>query len=147
MNYKNELRELFNIFNETDKIYNELAHCVGLNHNQLNILYYIETHKNVTQKNITDDLLIPKQTVNTILSNWIKENLITFENENSKKYKIILFTEAGKNELLPKVYYVMNKEAQILERLDIKQIDELIVSNANYLKIMKEVINDGKQNG
>lgn len=39
MDYKNELRELFNIFNETNKAYNELASKVGLSYNQW--LFYI----------------------------------------------------------------------------------------------------------
>lgn len=50
MDYKNELRELFNIFNETNKAYNELATKVGLSYNQMVILYYLQSHYNVTQK-------------------------------------------------------------------------------------------------
>ena len=48
MDYKNELRELFNIFNETNKAYNELASKVGLSYNQMVILYYLQSHYNVT---------------------------------------------------------------------------------------------------
>lgn len=50
MDYKNELRELFNIFNETNKAYNELASKAGLSYNQMVILYYLQSHYNVTQK-------------------------------------------------------------------------------------------------
>lgn len=139
MNYKNELRELFNIFNETDKAYNELASKVGLSYNQMVILYYLQSHNNVTQKNIVDDMLIPKQTINTILTNWISAGYIFFENELSKKNKVILLTELGKKELAPKITYVMDKEAIILKRLG-EEANSLVSSNLNYLKIMKEVI-------
>lgn len=139
MNYKNELRELFNIFNETDKAYNELASKVGLSYNQMVILYYLQSHNNVTQKNIVDDMLIPKQTINTILNNWINAGYIFFENELSKKNKVILLTELGKKELAPKITYVMDKEAIILKRLG-EEANSLVSSNLNYLKIMKEVI-------
>lgn len=143
MNYKNELRELFNIFNETDKAYNELASKVGLSYNQMVILYYLQSHNNVTQKNIVDDMLIPKQTINTILNNCINAGYIFFENELSKKNKVILLTELGKKELAPKITYVMDKEAIILKRLG-EEANSLVSSNLNYLKIMKEVIkNEG----
>lgn len=139
MDYKNELIELFNIFNETNKAYNELASKDGLSYNQMVILYYIQSHNNVTQKNIVNDMLIPKQTINTILNNWINAGYISFENKLTKKNKIILLTEFGKKELEPKITYVMDKEAIILERLgDVTK--SLVLSNLNYLKIMKEVI-------
>lgn len=139
MDYKNELRELFNIFNETNKAYNELASKVGLSYNQMVILYYLQSHYNVTQKNIVNDMLIPKQTINTILNNWINAGYISFENKLTKKNKIILLTEFGKKELEPKTTFVMDKEAIILERLgDVTK--SLVLSNLNYLKIMKEVI-------
>lgn len=139
MDYKNELRELFNIFIETNKAYNELASKVGLSYNQMVILYYLQSHNNVTQKNIVNDMLIPKQTINTILNNWINAGYISFENKLTKKNKIILLTEFGKKELEPKITFVMDKEAIILERLgDVTK--SLVLSNLNYLKIMKEVI-------
>lgn len=139
MDYKNELRELFNIFNETNKAYNELASKVGLSYNQMVILYYLQSHYNVTQKNIVNDMLIPKQTINTILNNWINAGYISFENKLTKKNKIILLTEFSKKELEPKITFVMDKEAIILERLgDVTK--SLVLSNLNYLKIMKEVI-------
>ena len=139
MDYKNELRELFNIFNETNKAYNELASKVGLSYNQMVILYYLQSHYNVTQKNIVNDMLIPKQTINTILNNWINAGYISFKNKLTKKNKIILLTEFGKKELEPKITFVMDKEAIILERLgDVTK--SLVLSNLNYLKIMKEVI-------
>lgn len=139
MDYKNELRELFNIFNETNKAYNELASKVGLSYNQMVILYYLQSHYNVTQKNIVNDMLIPKQTINTILNNWINAGYISFENKLTKKNKIILLTEFGKKELEPKITFVMDNEAIILERLgDVTK--SLVLSNLNYLKIMKEVI-------
>lgn len=139
MDYKNELRELFNIFNETNKAYNELASKVGLSYNQMVILYYLQSHYNVTQKNIVNDMLIPKQTINTILNNWINAGYISFENKLTKKNKIILLTEFGKKVLEPKITFVMDKEALILERLgDVTK--SLVLSNLNYLKIMKEVI-------
>lgn len=139
MDYKNELRELFNIFNETNKAYNELASKVGLSYKQMVILYYLQSHYNVTQKNIVNDMLIPKQTINTILNNWINAGYISFENKLTKKNKIILLTEFGKKELERKITFVMDKEAIILERLgDVTK--SLVLSNLNYLKIMKEVI-------
>ena len=134
-----KLAELFNIFNETNKAYNELASKVGLSYNQMVILYYLQSHYNVTQKNIVNDMLIPKQTINTILNNWINAGYISFENKLTKKNKIILLTEFGKKELEPKITFVMDKEAIILERLgDVTK--SLVLSNLNYLKIMKEVI-------
>lgn len=140
MNFKSELRQLFDITNETDKMYNVLARRVDLSFNQLIILYYLRTHTNVTQKNIASDMLVPKQTVNSILNNWIKDGYIIFQNESSKKNKIILLSENGEKVLGGKIDYIIEKENIILSKFSKDEIDSLVSSNLEYLKIMKDVI-------
>ena len=142
MNFKSELRQLFDIMNETDKMYNVLAKKVDLSFNQLIILYYLRTHKNVTQKNIASDMLVPKQTINSILNNWIKDGFIIFQNESSKKNKIILFSEEGEEVLGVKIDYIMDKENLILSKFSQSEVEALVSSNLEYLKIMKEVIKE-----
>jgi len=142
MNFKSELRQLFDIMNETDKMYNVLAKKVDLSFNQLIILYYLRTHNNVTQKNIASDMLVPKQTINSILNNWIKDGYINFKNESSKKNKIILLSEEGEKELGLKINYIMDKENRILSKFSQKEVEALVSSNLEYLKIMKEVIKE-----
>lgn len=142
MNFKSELRQLFDIMNETDKMYNVLAKKVDLSFNQLIILYYLRTHNNVTQKNIASDMLVPKQTINSILNNWIKDGYIIFQNESSKKNKIILLSEEGEKELGLKINYIMDKENRILSKFSQKEVEALVSSNLEYLKIMKEVIKE-----
>lgn len=142
MNFKSELRQLFDIMNETDKMYNVLAKKVDLSFNQLIILYYLRTHNNVTQKNIASDMLVPKQTINSILNNWIKDGYIIFQNESSKKNKIILLSEEGEKELGLKIDYIMDKENRILSKFSQKEVEALVSSNLEYLKIMKEVIKE-----
>jgi len=142
MNFKSELRQLFDIMNETDKMYNVLAKKVDLSFNQLIILYYLRTHNNVTQKNIASDMLVPKQTINSILNNWIKDGYINFKNESSKKNKIILLSEEGEKELGLKIDYIMDKENRILSKFSQKEVEALVSSNLEYLKIMKEVIKE-----
>ena len=142
MNFKSELRQLFDIMNETDKMYNVLAKKVDLSFNQLIILYYLRTHKNVTQKDIASDMLVPKQTINSILNNWIKDGFIIFQNESSKKNKIILFSEEGEEVLGVKIDYIMDKENLILSKFSQSEVEALVSSNLEYLKIMKEVIKE-----
>ncbi len=142
MNFKSELRQLFDIMNETDKMYNVLAKKVDLSFNQLIILYYLRTHKNVTQKNIASDMLVPKQTINSILNNWIKDGFIIFQNESSKKNKIILLSEEGEEVLGVKIDYIMDRENLILSKFSQSEVEALVSSNLEYLKIMKEVIKE-----
>lgn len=142
MNFKSELRQLFDIMNETDKMYNVLAKKVDLSFNQLIILYYLRTHKNVTQKDIASDMLVPKQTINSILNNWIKDGFIIFQNESSKKNKIILLSEEGEEVLGVKIDYIMDRENLILSKFSQSEVEALVSSNLEYLKIMKEVIKE-----
>ena len=142
MNFKSELRQLFDIMNETDKMYNVLAKKVDLSFNQLIILYYLRTHKNVTQKDIASDMLVPKQTINSILNNWIKDGFIIFQNESSKKNKIILLSEEGEEVLGVKIDNIMDKENLILSKFSQSEVEALVSSNLEYLKIMKEVIKE-----
>jgi DNA-binding MarR family transcriptional regulator len=56
----------------------------------------LEESKNITQKQICDTLHLPKSTVHSILSDFIKQQYVTLVAGSNKKEKFVVFTEAGR---------------------------------------------------
>jgi DNA-binding MarR family transcriptional regulator len=60
------------------------------------MLYLLEESKNITQKQICDTLHLPKSTVHSILSDFIKQQYVTLVAGSNKKEKFVIFTEEGR---------------------------------------------------
>lgn len=81
-----------------NEAYEQWAKQQGLNSNALFVLYTIhEQQENCTQRMISERLLLPKQTINTILDGLEKKGLVSREpSETDKRNKLVRLTAAGK---------------------------------------------------
>jgi len=77
--------------------YNIWAQTRGINYNTLFVLYEVYNNSiNCTQRNICDNLILPKQTVSTILDKLEKEEYVYREiNERDRRNKIVKLTIKG----------------------------------------------------
>ena len=96
MNYKETMSRLNKALNNIDSAYAKIAKKHGLTFNSLMMLYLLEESKNITQKQICDTLHLPKSTVHSILSDFIKQQYITLVAGSNKKEKFVIFTEEGR---------------------------------------------------
>ena len=96
MNYKETMSRLNKSLNNIDSAYAKIAKNHGLTFNSLMMLYLLEESKNITQKQICDTLHLPKSTVHSILSDFIKQQYVTLVAGSNKKEKFVVFTEAGR---------------------------------------------------
>lgn len=92
---KKEIRDAFEIMIKIDFLYEKLARKNNTTDATVKVLYFLETRENVSQKDICDELLIPKQTVNTILSNFKNLNYVKLVSIEGKRNKIIEYTKEG----------------------------------------------------
>ncbi len=101
------IRQLMTAFNKIDGSYYFCAKSLGVKENTLAVLYALDDGLPHSQKQLSEEWLIPRTTVNTIVKELEKEGYITFYPEEESREKPILLTGTGKayvHDLLKKVY-------------------------------------------
>lgn len=80
---------------------------MGVKENTLALLYALDDGRPHSQKQIYEDWLIPKTTVNTVVKELRDAGYVTLLAEEASREKMILLTETGKaytREILQRVY-------------------------------------------
>lgn len=116
-----QIKEYYAAYFAVNAAYESWAKEHGLTANALFVLYVIqEFAEQCTQKLICEKLLLPKQTVSTILETFEKKGYVTKETAASdKRNKYILFTEAGRkyaDEILASLLHFEEKAFRGMER-------------------------------
>ncbi len=93
-----QLQRFYSLWKEENAMYDEWAKEHGLSPNSALVLYALYESKEVcTQKNISQKWSIPKQTVNTILKDFIEKGYVElFTLENDKRNKALGLTPNGR---------------------------------------------------
>ena len=122
-----EWKRYYTLWRECNLMYEEWSKEQGLSMNGYLILYsFYDEADNPTQKLISQKWMIPKQTVNTILKDYMQRGFIeTVSMEEDKRNKILKLTESGKayaDEIIGKL---REKELYVMQKLGIKNIVEM----------------------
>lgn len=96
MNQREQIELLDTCMCRLTELYGEWAKQHGISYNTMNILYSLNKGTGCTQKQIAEEWMIPKQTVNSTVKNLERNGYICFETAEGKKEKRILLTETGK---------------------------------------------------
>lgn len=100
-----------------DAIYHDMATGLGLSDSVLYILYSLaEEDRLVTQNELVQEWSLPKQTVNTAVSNLARQGLVYLETASGKR-KVIRLTEQGRRLVSQKICPVMDAECRAFARL------------------------------
>lgn len=102
--------------NRIDGLYYLAARKLGVKDNTLLLFYVLNDGKAHSQKEICEEWLIPKTTVNTVVKESADRGYIRLENAGHTREKTIILTETGKiyaQNLLEKIFAA---EEQALER-------------------------------
>lgn len=97
----NEIKQQADFFCDLTKhinsIYDEYAKSVGLSYTSLYTLHMIALTENCTQKFIADQMFLPKQTINSIVTAFNRQGLVELkELAEDKRHKTLHLTEAGR---------------------------------------------------
>ncbi len=101
------VRRMITATSQIDGVYYLFSRWLGINENTLAFFYTINDGKPHSQKEICNEMLIPRTTINTIVKNVLAEGYIEFVPQRHFKEKYIVLTEKGKeyaNNLLSKLY-------------------------------------------
>ena len=105
--YRNEIRRIMIAVNVIDGAYEQIAKKIGIKENTLALLYALDDGKSHSQKEICEEWLIPKTTLNTIVKECVETGYIFLNHNNHKKQKEICLTEKGQQfakKILGQVY-------------------------------------------
>ncbi len=107
------IRRLFIAINKIDGSYYFSSKHLGINENTLALLYALDDGGSHSQKQICEEWLIPKTTINTIVKELIADGYVTLVSGVRKREKIIRLTPEGQayTKHLMKNFYRAEQEA------------------------------------
>ena len=100
--------ELFcGINQQINSVYEEYAKSKGLSYTSLYILHMISYVENCTQKRIAEEMFLPKQTINSVVTSFCKKGLVEMrEMSEDRRHKTLHLTTKGTEyakKILPKL--------------------------------------------
>lgn len=102
--------------NQIDGLYYMAARKLGVKDNTLVLFYVLNDGKSHTQKEICEEWLIPRTTINTIVQENVKGGLLRLDNDGNKKEKLVCLTEEGKSYAQNLLKSVYEAEERAVER-------------------------------
>lgn len=139
---RKQLRNLNNIYKETDAIYNQLAKNHGLSSSAFWLMYIIcEEEGQCTQKDLCDQLVFSKQTVHSALMSLEKKGYLSLvSSQNDKRNKFIELTVLGKDFAQNHIVPIFQLEQEAFQRLSDEEREFLINTNHKYQQNFKDAI-------
>lgn len=93
--YRNSIRRVMIAVNVIDGVYDIAAKRIGIKENTLALFYALDDGKEHSQKEICEEWLIPKTTLNTIVKECTEAGFLVLRSDPHKKEKSLLLTEKG----------------------------------------------------
>lgn len=104
--------------NRVNDFYFKWCKANGISYNEMAVLYVTLKDKNATQKTISQEWSLPKQTVNSIVKKMKENNLIILEkSENDAREARLALTQKGIDLAVPLVEKLLAVETRILSSL------------------------------
>lgn len=124
--------------NRIDGLYYMASRKLGVKDNTLLLFYVLNEGKVHSQKEICEEWLIPRTTINTVVKEAVNKGYVRLEHSDHTREKTIMLTEAGKtyaDRLLQKVFAA---EEQALERTLQEFSPELLKGLEAFTNCMQE---------
>lgn len=132
---KSTIRRYYQIWLETNKLYSQWAEHHGITINTLLVLYMVRNTERCTQMDICRMLMLPKQTVNSILKNLESRGYVSQQTDSAdKRSKIIIFSPEGRDyaeRILAELY---EAESEAFNAMSPEQVAGLISHSRAYLR-------------
>ena len=118
-------RESLNLLNGINRaiikfrgIYSKWSSEHSISYHEMLVLYTIREHGFCTQKQICDSYLLPKQTINNVISTMRKDGILEYDTVHSKgREKAFVLSEKGENYAAPFLMSLNTVENRALELL------------------------------
>ncbi len=135
-----QLHRYYALWRESNAVYEDWAKKQGLSFNSLLVLYSFDEHgESCTQKMISQEWTIPKQTVNTILKDFEKKGYIELVPlPADKRNKVIRLTPAGRAFCDRMIAALHEKELLVMKKMGLSRMAELNDSLALFIELFRK---------
>lgn len=126
--------------------YAEYARSVGLNESSLSVLSVICAHDSCTQTMLKEMWSLPKQTVYTAVTFFLKKGWIQMdEMPDDRRNKTIHLTKKGKKEAGSIVKAVRGSEEQAMSDFSRSEQKQLLALTERYISACSQAIQDRRK--
>ena len=135
--FREEIRRIMICVNMIDGIYAKGAKKIGIKYNTLALFYALDDGLPHSQKEICEQWLIPKTTINTIVRECMEAGYVILEPAGQMKEKEIRITERGREFAGPILSQFYEVERRAMERTlggFSREFVEAVEHFTNYLK-------------
>lgn len=126
-----------------NELYSDWAKQHGMSYNTMMTLYALSRTQGVTQKQITVDWLIPKQTVNTVVKELERQGHVRFSAGKDQKEKLVSFTAQGKQAAQDCLRDLYALEERVMESLGPELRQALVESNRAFTEAFAREVRHG----
>lgn len=135
-----QLQRYYSLWKDCNAMYENWAKKQCLSSNGVFVLYsFYEDDGNCTQKTISEKWNIPKQTVNTILKDFLNCGYVEmFSMLEDKRNKLVRLTESGRNFAQAVIGKLQEKEIYVIKKMGFKNIKSLNDNLEFFIRIFRE---------
>ncbi len=136
--FMEEINKFYDVWQNLNYVYEEWAKAHDLSSNTLLVLCSLhDNQKDCTQKKISQQWLIPKQTVNMIFKDLERRGFVDLlPMSEDKRNKVIRLTETGKEYADTIVSKLREKEVFIAKEIGIERMQQLNEIMALYVELL-----------
>lgn len=148
MEYWNKyIQEINSVVERTDYLYEKWAKQHGINSYVMQVMYMIYASEINKQKDIVENYGMPKQTVNTVITDLQRKGYIRLTpDENDKRSKIIILTDEGRRYAENIVNPLLNCEKEVLAEMGKERVEMLISTMNQYAELIEQKISKSSKN-
>lgn len=107
----------------------------------MQVMYMIYASEINKQKDIVENYGMPKQTVNTVITDLQRKGYIRLTpDENDKRSKIIILTDEGRRYAENIVNPLLNCEKEVLAEMGKERVEMLISTMNQYAELLEQKI-------
>lgn len=140
MELRAKMEQLNTCICKMTELYRTWAKRHGMSYNTMMTLYALGQSRKCTQKQIADEWLIPKQTVNTVIKELERLGYISFEPLPGSKQKVVCLTESGRAYADSCLHELYAMEARALRSLGQPLTDIFIECNLAFVERLDEEV-------
>ena len=141
-----EIKNRIDIINqkikELNALYRAAAIKSGISDGEISIWSLLLcSEKEYSQQDLADILYLPKQTVNSIISNLVKKRFVFLEHVPGRRNrKVVRLTEEGRAYGESRVMWIFQAEEKAMEETVPEEINACISMLENYIRRFKDEI-------
>lgn len=137
---KMELERYYSLWKDCNAMYEEWSKEQGLSSNGVLVLYsFYEGNEVCTQKSISQKWCIPKQTVNTILKDFLRKGYVEmFSQPEDKRNKLIRLTASGRRFASDIIGKLQKKEMYVMEKMGLEGIISMNDKTEQFITLFRE---------